>query len=102
MTAPHANIPADWADDPYWTAAVCLLHPIDAGRPFTYATGHGIDFPAMLDAGWSGGERRVIEAAASLWDGSVTVALLDLVAALDEPNWTRLCQAMAMLRAGLR
>lgn len=101
MTTPHVNVPADWADDPYWSAAVCLLHPI-ACRAFTFATGHGIDFPGMLAAGWSSGELRVIEAAASLWDGSVTVSLLDLVAALDAPNWTRLMQAMAIMRAGLR
>ncbi len=101
MNAPHANVPADWADDPYWAAAVCLLHPLGA-RAFDFASGDGIDYPGMLAAGWSAGERRLIEAAASLWDSNHTVSLLDLATGLDHGNWTRLLQALHIIRQGLR
>jgi hypothetical protein len=100
MSTPHPNVPADWADDPYWRAAVCLLHPY-GNRAFQHATGNGIDFTGLLEDGWSSGELRIIQAAASLWDGSVAVSLLELVAGLDEPNWRRLLSALTIMREGL-
>jgi hypothetical protein len=95
------NLPDRWADDPYWQAARTLLDPFDF-RAWEHVGPHGIDFPAILDQGWSGGERRLLTAAASLWDGQQVVSLLDLATGLDDPSWQRLTQALTVLREGLR
>jgi hypothetical protein len=95
------NLPDRCEDDPYWQAARTLLDPFDY-RVWEHVTPHGIDFPAILDQGFSGGERRLLQAAASLWDGQQTVSLLDLTTGLDDPSWNRLVQALSVLRDGLR
>ena len=95
----HPNLPDGWQYDPYWQAAAYLLDSLGS-RVWAHVTDTGIDYPGILEEGWSGGQRRIIQAAASMWDGQ-PVSLLDLTAGLDETNWQRFLLALAMLRAGL-
>jgi len=58
--------------------------------------GHGIDFQAILTAGgWSTGERRLIEVAASLLNSEHDVCLHSLQA-LDDANQRRVLEAIAI------
>lgn len=95
----HPNLPDGWQYDPYWQTAAYLLDGLDP-RVWHHVTADGIDYQGMLAEGWSGGERRLLQAAASMWNGQ-PVSLLDLAAGLDEANWQRLLLALATLRAGI-
>jgi len=107
MTFPEPTsrpgLPADWATDPYWRAAMEILDgfPADDARIWAHVSPAGIDYRAILDEGWSGGQRRILQAAAALWDGR-TVTLLDVLTSLDEGWWQRITEAMSILRDGLR
>ena len=107
MTSEQMNdrpeLPAHWTTDPYWRAAVHILDgfPADDARIWAHVSTAGIDYRAILDEGWSGGQRRILQAAAALWDGR-TVTLLDVLTSLDEGWWQRITEAMSILRDGLR
>lgn len=99
----HPPFPDGWQYDPYWQTAAVLLDGFDASdaRVWRHVTPFGIDYAAILDEpGWSGGERRILQAAASMWAGQ-PVSLLDLTAGLGEAYWQRLTRALAVLRSGL-
>ena len=107
MTDQHATsrpeLPADWATDPYWSAAVHLLDSFgDDGRVWAHVTPEGIDYPAILDEGWSGGQRRILRAAASLWNDETPVSVLDILAGVGDAHWQRFIEAAQILRDGLR
>lgn len=106
----QANLPDGWEYDPYWRAAATVLCDLDAritatggrshGRIWAHVTPDGIDYPSILDEPWSGGERRLLRAAASMWNGQ-PVSLADLAAGLDNQHWQTLLRALAVLRDGL-
>lgn len=97
----RAELPGGWAADPYWRTALHLLTCLpDDARIWAHVIPDGIDYPAILDEAWSGGERRVLQAAASLWDGA-PVSLLDLIGGISDGYWQRLTAAIAILRDGL-
>ncbi len=98
------RLPADWAADAYWRAAVHILDhfPDSDVRVWAHVSPEGIDYPAILDEpGWSGGERRIVQAAASLWSDT-PVSLLDLLAGVSDRPWQRISEAITILRDGLR
>jgi hypothetical protein len=100
-------IPDHVREDPYWQAALTIL--LDGG----FATDQRIwqhvnfdedriDYPMILKAaGWSGGQRRILHAAASLWNDEVKVNLVDLTGGLGRHYWDLLVKAMAVLRHGV-
>jgi hypothetical protein len=61
-------------------AAVVLCDPIFAHRRevLDHVNGHEINWAGILDAPWSGGERALLQAAASLWRGHGDVDLARL------------------------
>ena len=67
-----------------------------------------IDWPAILDEGWSPSVAALLVATAHLWGDAATVDALpplgldDLVARLDDGNWRLLLAALALRRLGLR
>jgi len=107
MTFPEPTsrpgLPAHWAADPYWRAAMEILagFPADDARIWAHVSPAGIDYRQILDEGWSGGQRRILRAAASLWDGT-PVSLLDILAGVSDVWWERISEAMSILRDGLR
>lgn len=96
----HA-LPDGWARDPYWHAAVHVLEQFgDDARIWAHVNAAGINYAAILGEGtWSSGEMRVLQAAASLWNGA-PVALLDLVGGLDDGYWWLLIEALHIQRDG--
>ena len=95
------GLPADWAADPYWSAAVHILDSFgDDARVWAHVSTAGIDYPAILAEAWSGGQARILQAAASLWDGT-PVSLLDILAGVSDVWWERISEAMRLLRGGL-
>ena len=64
----------------------------------------GIDFDAILAESWSSGERRLLEAAASLFGAEHPTGLVDLTelaGGVDDTNWRLLVGALALRRAGM-
>ena len=59
---------------------------------------HSIDFEKMLEKPWSGGERLLLEAAASLFNPDYMVSLWDLAVKLDNRNLAVLIKAIQMMR----
>ena len=66
----HPNLPEGWQYDPYWRAAAHILEgfPTDDHRIWAHISTTGIDYPAILAEGWSGGQ-RITEAIAIMRDG---------------------------------
>ena len=102
MTGVH-SLPEGWQYDPYWRAAARILDGFatDDARIWAHISTTGLDYPGILAEGWSGGQRRILQAASSLWSDT-PVSLLDLVAGLDEGWWQRITEALAIMRDGLR
>ena len=108
----HDPRPAQLMSDPYWHAAFAILedpafdndrrvwdhvhydHP-ELGPP--------IDYKRILAEGtWSGGERRALEAAASLWNGGTfKVGLSDLIT-VGDGLWASITEAIEIQRDGVR
>ena len=107
MTDQHATsrpgLPAHWATDPYWRSALHILDSFgDDARVWAHVSTAGIDYPAILDEGWSGGQARVLRAAASLWNDETPVSVLDILAGVSDVWWERISEAAQILRDGLR
>ncbi len=101
-TFSRPELPAGWATDAYWRAAVHILAAFgDDGRVWDHVSPSGIVYPAILEEGWSSGERRVLQAAASLWDDS-PVSLLDVLSGVSDRYWQLIVEAAQILRDGLR
>lgn len=61
-----------------------------------------VDWDAVLGEAWSGGERLLLEAAASLCDPQYRVCLAELAARLDDDAFAAVVSALQRLREGLR
>lgn len=62
----------------------------------------GLDWEAVLGEAWSGGERLLLQAAASLCDSQYRVSLAELAARLDDDAFAAVAAALQRLREGLR
>lgn len=88
-------------DPEFGAAAVILLAPPFAADPrvvdHILPYGGGVHFPRILaESGWSLGERFLIEAAWSLFNGGTRVNLAHAAALLDHEALDRLFQAIAI------
>jgi len=99
------RLPVGWEADPYWQTALAILcdFPETDARIWAHVHPGEIDFAEIVaEAGWSGGQRRLLAAARSLWDGT-PVSLLDLVdGGMGEHSYQLIVGAIAVMRAGLR
>jgi hypothetical protein len=81
-------------------AAILLASPFASDRRVVdhiLPYGAGIHFPRILEeTGWSPGERFLIEAAGSLFNGGTRVNLAHAAALLDREALHRLFQAIAI------
>src|SRR5581483_8085710 len=77
-----------------------LAAPILGGRVerFINFEHHEIDFPRMLDNGWSHGELVMIRAANDLFNGDQEVGLDELVSTLDDNNLQIVLDAIKIRR----
>jgi hypothetical protein len=57
-----------------------------------------IDFAAIRDDCYSHGETVLCDVALDLWNGTGHATIADVVATLDDANFTRVVEAMAMIR----
>lgn len=85
------EIPAGLVADPAWRAALHILtSPLFAHAGGVWACvdlkERSIDFETMMNLGWSGGERRMLRIAASLFNPQFTVALWEDLGNLDHRN----------------
>jgi hypothetical protein len=97
---PRLELPADAFTDVYWRAALLLLTRFGerAGKVWDHVGPHGIDFTAMVDEPFSGGELLVVLTARALFTGDIYEgSLTELAFRLDPESWARLMAAFDIL-----
>jgi len=95
------KIPPALLGDPGWRAALHILtSPLfeESGAVWSRVDlkSRSIDFADMLDGPWSGGERRMLRLAASLFNPKFSVALWEDLGSLDHDNAQVVLDAMAL------
>ena len=95
------EIPAGLLSDPGWRGALhILMSPlfVDAGEVWARVDlkRRSIDFEEILKGPWSGGERRMLRVAASLFNPQFSVALWEDLGGIDDANSQVLLDAMAL------
>jgi hypothetical protein len=102
------ELPEELRSDRAWHVVLYMLEeafPTDP-RVWKYVSAGAeeeweIDFQAMLAEGtWSGGEKMLLKAAASLFHPDYAVNLWDLAHQLSENNWKLFMDALSILRGG--
>ena len=99
--------PAYVRNDPYWQAALHILaSDVFANDPRVWRHvdfAFGIDYRAILrKGGWSGGQRRLLSAAAGLWNAHNRVDLVGTASdTMGHRYWRLFVEALAILRAGI-
>jgi hypothetical protein len=90
-------------DAEYVAAVHVLTAPILAARTPGYITPDGIRFDRLLEASrsWSHGEQLLVDVALDLWNGDGKSTPMDLIRSLDDGNFDRVLEAIA-LRRGTR
>jgi hypothetical protein len=98
------DFPAELRRDRAWRAVLHVLEtafPTDPRVWIYISAGEewGIDFEAMLAAGtWSGGEKALLKATASLFHPDYAVSVWELAHQLSDNNWALFLEALAILR----
>ena len=97
------ELPKDLQGDAGWRAVLYLLEQAfpNESRVWSYvdAKNWSIDFDRMLEEGaWSGGERILLEVAASLFDDESKVSLWEAGVRVGKQHWPLVMEALAIFR----
>jgi hypothetical protein len=97
------ELPKELQKDPSWRAVLYILEQAFPNEPrvwkYVDAKLWTIDFDRMKNEGtWSGGERVLIEVAASLFDGETRVSLFEAAQRLGKRHWPLVMEALTIFR----
>jgi hypothetical protein len=93
------ELPKELQGDPAWCAVLYLLEEAFPSEPrvwkYVDAKRWSIHFDGMLNEGsWSGGERILVEVAASLFDGESKASLWTAGQRLSNEHWAAVLEAL--------